>query len=102
MKCRECPHWNLSNKAREFASWGDCYRVLVSLSPDLKSCTSDQGHTLCVPFDPNDVKRYKYDSRFRKLYASLRSSLPKGVRVQKQNGKFFFQTCEDYECKEGA
>lgn len=81
-------------------NWGDCYRVIATLKPELKECVNDYGFNFSVPFDPHNVDYYKYDSRFRKLYSSARSNLPKGVRVCKIKGKYFFQTEENFICGE--
>jgi len=98
MICRDCKYWNCSNKVREYVSWADCYRVIGSLAPDLLDCVGDSGVNFSLPFDPHDANKFKCYSRFRDLYHRVRSSLPKGVRVKKINGKFYFQTREDFLC----
>lgn len=102
MKCYECAYWNVSPKRREFQSWGDCYRVLEQLSPEIKECVSDSGHQLQFPFDPHDAARFKFDSRFRKVCQHICSSLPKGVRVQREDGLLFFQTEQNFSCERGS
>jgi hypothetical protein len=98
MKCYKCKYWNLSERNKEFKSWADCYRVIEKLQPELNECVSDLGFFFAVPFDPHDVDKFKFNSLFKKLYRHARSSLPKGMRVQKEKGNYYFQTHENYDC----
>jgi hypothetical protein len=93
--CGECKYWQGRRR------WGDCYRVVFHIVPELKECTTDYGGRTPVPFDPNDaLNYYKFDSRFHKLYKLARSGLPRGVRCVKYKGKYFFQTNEYFSCGE--
>ena len=99
--CRACPHWQLSRKQREYARWGDCYRVLTKLNPALEQCENDMGHPLRVPFDPHDVQYYKLCHNFKGEYLKAMRHLPPGVRVRKVGSKYYLQTHEQFSCGGG-
>jgi hypothetical protein len=94
MICKDCKHW----QGNRGSPWGDCYRIVASLCPEIRGCTNDFGNGFAVPFDPADARLYwKFDERFPQLYREARAILPRGVRVKKWKGNYYFQTNENYE-----
>ena len=94
--CGSCRYWQRGSPRTE---WCDCFRVVATLSPHLLECKNDFGWDFTVPFDPHDAKNYfKFCADFRAAYKYARTQLPSGVRVQKKDGVFFFQTHADYYC----
>ena len=113
MKCNECRHW----QGTKYSTFGDCFRVVMALSPELETCFLD-GVNFSVPFDPHDVKYWVHNELWKKMYVHLcKCATPrKGVRAvqetrddivyDQKNGErvgrlklTYFQTHRDYECK---
>ena len=112
VQCKNCPHWH--GRSQE---WGDCYRIIGQLEPDLFTCKNDFGYPFTIPFDPHDAKYFKYSMDFDKLYKPKHMPLNSGfIEVHEvkekdilysENGSerlgvhklYYFKTHKDYnEC----
>ena len=117
MTCGNCIHW----QGTKNSTWGDCYRVVMALNPELEMCfiSNEYGTTVrnfSVPFDPHDIK-YWMDPSFHALYDSMTTETlgnPK-IKVEeivvddiiydRENGERvgrlkvkYFQTHKEFEC----
>ena len=115
MKCKNCKHW----QGTKYSEWGDCYRVVSTLEPELENCclTNEYGTIVgrfTLPFDPHDAKYWTFNPFWSRLYDAI--GLVDGVRAieetkddiifDHQNGERvgkltlkFFQTHKEYECE---
>lgn len=120
MKCKDCKNW----QGTKYSQWGDCYRVVLALNPDLECCFLSNEHGtveqyFTVPFDPHDVKYWNFNPYWKTLYDAMsnKSIAQLGVRVQedtvddiifdRENGERvgrlklkYFQTHRGYECND--
>jgi hypothetical protein len=90
------------------SEWGDCYRVVALLEPSLLACYRESENRpdlwfyFDIPFDPNDAERWKHNAFFHKLYRNAQKLADRqlGIRVDRVDGKVFFQTHKNYNCEE--
>ena len=103
MNCAQCRYW----QGGKYSEFGDCYRVVVKLSPNLDGCCQesedrpDSEIYFTVPFDPHDVKEYWTNHPFlrRLLNLAYKKAVDiDGLRVEGQDGCTFIQTRRDYSC----
>jgi hypothetical protein len=121
MKCSGCLHW----QGNKYSEWGDCYRVISKVKPDLSCCyllnESDIAERYFeIPFDPHDYKYWSRNPYWRTLYEDAIDEVVvfdkhPGVRVvthvkddivfDAQNGErvgklrlHYFQTNKEYTC----
>ena len=105
MKCKNCPYW----QGIKYSEWGDCYRVLSEIEPELLTLTKNEilgdeespEIQFTVPFDPHDVSYWHHLEEFVILYAKALSNLPNlGIRkdYDKQHN-CYIQTHKDYVCR---
>lgn len=113
MKCKECKYW----QGKVTNGFGDCYRVIQCVCPEIFEMEDDNGVRHKVPFDPHDVKYFDNNQEFINRYKRLKKEpMPEGVRVipiKKRDVRFtedgvpivrqvellFFQTRGDYDCE---
>jgi hypothetical protein len=118
MKCKNCKHW----QGYQGAEWGDCYRILLELQPDLGDCyTTNEYGTIerffDIPFDPHDAKYWNFDPVWKTLYDMVKIDV-QGVRCivetrddivydgngGERTGRLklrYYQTHKDFQCEEG-
>ena len=99
--CSSCKHWNLPNSLRVYKDWADCFCVVAALQENLLSCINERGEPFRIPFDPNDERLFKVDTRFRDETKKIKDKI-RGhtkIKIERVNGKTFFKTSRDFECK---
>lgn len=83
MSCKNCKHW----QGARGHEWGDCYRVLADINPNILDChqTDEYGMPtkfVEVPFDPHDIKYWRFNEKFVEEYFNAwGGELPEGVKV---------------------
>ena len=82
--CKYCSYW------QGFSEWGDCYRVIAALNPDLLKVVGCNGCEFTVPYDPHDYQKYACDARWRSGYQKLMLHLPEGVIKEKVDQKTIY------------
>jgi hypothetical protein len=119
MKCKRCKHW----QGTKYSEWGDCYRVILALNPELETCFISNEHgtvtrNFQVPFDPHDIK-YWMEPGFKAIYDNMKTEnmAVLGVKVvetitddiiyDRDNGERvgklkikYFQIHKEYECND--
>jgi hypothetical protein len=116
MSCKNCKYWHGRG-----SDWGDCYRIIGQLNPNLFTCKDDFGNNFKTPFDPHDVKYFRYSLDFINEYKLTCNGVPQVQRmcyyVNKEKVKdivynddyserlgvltlHYFRTHKDYKCEE--
>lgn len=67
MACKDCKYWHGCGNDLS----GDCYRIIAYLNPRLIDCKNDHGAYFSIPFDPHDVKYFRYDMDFQREYKKV-------------------------------
>ena len=103
MNCSQCPRW----QGGKYSEYGDCYRVMLKLSPNLDGCYQesedrpDSEVYFTVPFDPHDVKEYWTNHPFLRRLLKIaydKANSTDGMRTEILNGCTYIQTRRDYSC----
>lgn len=101
MSCSTCKHWNISSNLRDYRDIADCQYVVGAIQPNILSCLSLNSNPLTLPFDPHDAVQFKFNPVFRQemRQAIERASKSGLVYVEKERGKVFFRTNQNFLCQ---